>query len=76
MTVQLADSSIRHPEGTAESLLVKVGGSYVLADFMILDMQYDGGMPLILGDHSLEMSRQKSMWGRSDPIPHWERRRT
>jgi hypothetical protein len=49
MTVQLADSSIWHPEGIAGSLLVKVGGSYVFADFMVFDMQDDGGMPLILG---------------------------
>ena len=49
MTIQLADSSIRHPEGVVESLLVNVKGSYVFVDFVVLDMQDDGGMPLILG---------------------------
>ena len=49
MEVQLADSSSRHPEGVVESLLVNVKGSYVFADFVVLDMQDDGGMPLILG---------------------------
>ena len=49
MTVQLAYSSIRHPEGIVESLLVNVKGSYVFADFVVLDIQDDGGMPLILG---------------------------
>jgi len=49
MIVHLADSSTRHPEGLVESLLVNIRGSYVFADFMVLDMQDDGGMPLILG---------------------------
>jgi hypothetical protein len=48
-TIQLADSRIQYPEGIAESLLVKVKGSYVFADFMVLDMDDEGGMPLILG---------------------------
>ena len=49
MKVQLADSLIRHPEGIVESLLVNVKGSYVFTDFVVLNMQDDGGMPLILG---------------------------
>jgi hypothetical protein len=48
MQVQLADSSIRHPEEIVESLLVNVNGSYVFADFMVLDMQDDGGILLLL----------------------------
>ena len=47
--VQLADASIRHPEGTVENLLVFVQGSCIFADFVVLDMQDDEGMPLILG---------------------------
>ena len=48
-TVQLADASIRYPEGIVENLLVFIQGSCIFADFMILDMQDDEGMPLILG---------------------------
>jgi hypothetical protein len=33
MTIQLADSSIKYPEGIVESLLVNARGSYVFADF-------------------------------------------
>jgi hypothetical protein len=39
MTVQLADSSIKYPEGIVENLLVNVRGSYVFVDFMVLDTQ-------------------------------------
>jgi hypothetical protein len=39
MIVQLADSSIKYPEGTIENLLVNVRGSYVFADFVVLDTQ-------------------------------------
>jgi hypothetical protein len=44
MTIQLANSSIKYPEGIVENLLVNV---YVFADFMVLDTQED--IPLILG---------------------------
>jgi hypothetical protein len=47
MTVQLADSSIKYLEGIVENLLVNVSGSYVFADFMVLDTQEE--IPLILG---------------------------
>jgi hypothetical protein len=39
MIVQLADSSIKYPEGTIENLLVNVRGSYVFADFVVVDTQ-------------------------------------
>jgi hypothetical protein len=47
MTVQLADSWIKYPEGIVESLLVNDRGSYVFADFMVLDTQQE--ISLILG---------------------------
>jgi hypothetical protein len=47
MTIQLADSSIKYLEGIVESLLVNVKGSYVFADFVVLDTQEE--IPLILG---------------------------
>jgi hypothetical protein len=39
MIFQLADSSIKYPEGIIENLLVNVRGSYVFADFVVLDTQ-------------------------------------
>jgi hypothetical protein len=39
MTIQLVDSSIKYLEGIVESLLVNVRGSYVFADFVVLDTQ-------------------------------------
>jgi hypothetical protein len=47
MTVQLADSSIKYPEGIVENFLVNVKGSYVFADFVVLDTQEE--LPFILG---------------------------
>jgi hypothetical protein len=47
MTVQLADSSIKCPEAIVENLLVNVRGSYVFADFVVLDTQEE--ILLILG---------------------------
>jgi hypothetical protein len=47
MTIQLADSSIKYPEGIVENLLVNVRGSYVFADFVVLNTQEE--IPLILG---------------------------
>jgi hypothetical protein len=46
MTIQLSDSSIKYPEGIVESLLVNVRGSYIFADFVVLDKQKE--IPLIL----------------------------
>jgi hypothetical protein len=47
MTVQLADSSIKYPECIVQNLFVNVRGSYVFADFLVLDTQEE--IPLILG---------------------------
>jgi hypothetical protein len=47
MTIQLADSSIKYPEGIVESLLVNVRDSYAFADVVVLDTQEE--IPLILG---------------------------
>ena len=49
MCVQLADSTMRYPEGVVENLLVKVKNTFILADFLGLDMEGDIGIPLILG---------------------------
>ena len=49
MCVQLADSTIRYPEGVVERLMVKVKNTYILVDFVVLDMEGDLGTLLILG---------------------------
>ena len=49
MCVQLADSTVMYPEGVVENLLVKVRNTFILADFVVLDMEGDLGIPLILG---------------------------
>ena len=49
MCVQLVDSTIRYPEGVVERLMVKVKNTYILVDFVVLDMEGDLEIPLILG---------------------------
>ena len=49
MCVQMADSTMRYPEGVMENLLVKVKNTFILTDFMVLDMEGDLRIPLILG---------------------------
>ncbi|RLN40594.1 hypothetical protein C2845_PM01G42040 [Panicum miliaceum] len=49
MCVQLADSTIRYPEGIVKNLPVRVQNSFVLADFVVLDIECDLGISLILG---------------------------
>jgi hypothetical protein len=38
-TIQLADSSIKYPEGIVENLFVNVKASHIFADFVVLDTQ-------------------------------------
>ena len=47
--VQLVDSSTRYPEGIVENMVVRVNGSFILANFMVMDMEGDLGIQLILG---------------------------
>ena len=48
MCVQLADSTIWYPEGIAKNVLVRVRDSFVLADFVVMDIEGDLGIELIL----------------------------
>ncbi|KAJ1257363.1 hypothetical protein BS78_K086200 [Paspalum vaginatum] len=48
MCLQLADQSIRYPDGIAEDILVKIWNFIVPVDFVVLDMEIDSKMPLIL----------------------------
>ena len=49
MCVQLADSTIRYPEGIAKNVLFHVRDSFVLADFVVMNIEGDLGIELILG---------------------------
>ncbi|XP_028215047.1 uncharacterized protein LOC114397132 [Glycine soja] len=48
-TLRLADRSIIRPYGVVEDVLVKVHQFTFLADFVIMDIEEDTGIPLILG---------------------------
>jgi hypothetical protein len=48
MFVQLADSTVRHPEGIVKNIYVRIQNCFVLADFVILNMDGDLGLDLIL----------------------------
>ena len=48
MFVQLADSTVRHPEGIVENIYVRIRNCFVLTDFVILNMEGDTGIQLIL----------------------------
>ena len=49
MFVQLADSTVRHPEGIVENIYVRIRNCFILADFVVLNMDGDLGLDLILG---------------------------
>ena len=49
MLIQLADSTVRYPEGIAEHVFVRVRDSFSIADFGVMDMEGDLGVDLVLG---------------------------
>ncbi|XP_022858686.1 uncharacterized protein LOC111379523 [Olea europaea var. sylvestris] len=57
VTLQLADRSLTHPRGIIEDALIKVEKFIFPADFLILDMEEDKGIPLILGRPFLATGR-------------------
>ena len=52
MLVQLAVSTIRYPEGIAEHIFVRVQDSFILADFVVMDMEATSESTSYLGDFS------------------------
>ncbi|XP_022864248.1 uncharacterized protein LOC111384222, partial [Olea europaea var. sylvestris] len=57
VSLQLADTSIKHPRGICENILVKVDKFIFPADFIILDMEEDRDVPIILGRPFLATGR-------------------
>ena len=48
MLVQLADSTVRYPEGRVENIFIGVQDSFVLTNFVVMDMEGDLGVDLVL----------------------------
>nr|XP_029146908.1 uncharacterized protein LOC114924910 [Arachis hypogaea] len=57
MSLQMADRSLKIPNGVVENLLVKVGKFIFLVDFVILDMEEEGHNSIILGQPFLATTR-------------------
>ena len=57
VTLQLVDSSLKHPRGVIEDVLVRVDKFIFLADFIVLDMEEDKEIPIILGRPFLAIGR-------------------
>ncbi|XP_015944446.1 uncharacterized protein LOC107469581 [Arachis duranensis] len=57
MSLQMADSSLKVPNGVVENLLVKVGEFIFHVDFVILDMEEEGHNSIILGRPFLATAR-------------------
>ena len=49
MTLQLADRSVKYPNGIIEDVLVKVGEIYIPTDFVVMEMEEDNQVPILLG---------------------------
>ena len=49
VSLQLADWSIKYPQGVIEDVLVKVDKFIFPVDFIVLDMDEDQEIPIILG---------------------------
>ena len=48
ITLQLADKSLKHPQGVIEDVIVKVDKFIFPADFIVLDIEEDKEIPIIL----------------------------
>ena len=66
MCVQLADYTIRYPEGIAKNVLVGVRDSFVLADFVVMDIEGELEIELILGQPFLRAARARTDVGRGE----------
>jgi len=66
MFVQLVDSSIRYPEWIIKNMLVQVRDSFILANFVVMDMEGDLGVNLVLGRPFLKATRARIDVGRGE----------
>ena len=49
MHLQLVDQSLCYPKGVLKDVIIRVGQSYVLVDFMVLEIGGDVRAPIMLG---------------------------
>ena len=66
MLIQLADSTIRYPKGITEHVFVRVRDSFVLANFVEMDMEGDLGVDLILGRPFLRSAKARIDVGKGE----------
>ena len=45
----MVDQSLRFPEGVVKDVMVRIQGQYILAAFLVLDIQGDNDSPILLG---------------------------
>ena len=57
MSIQLADRSVKYPRGIVKDVLVKVDKFIFLVDFVVMDIEGEGNVPLILGRPFLATAR-------------------
>ncbi|XP_047181166.1 uncharacterized protein LOC124847666 [Vigna umbellata] len=57
MALQLADMSLKYPYGMVEDVLVKVDKFVFPVDFVIMEMEENGDVPLILGRPFMKTAR-------------------
>ena len=60
------NDSIRYPEGIAEHIFVCVWDSFVLADFVVMDMEGDLGVDLVLGRPFLRSAKARIDVGKGE----------
>ncbi|KAJ1275455.1 hypothetical protein BS78_05G136500 [Paspalum vaginatum] len=66
MCLELADCSVRYPEGIAEDVPVKIGENLVPVDFVIQEMGRDSKSPLILGRPFLKAAQANINVGKGE----------
>jgi hypothetical protein len=66
MCVQLVDSIIRYPEGIVKNVLVCMRDYFVLADFVVMDIEGNLEIELILGQPFLRAARARIDVGRGE----------
>ena len=66
MLVQLADSTVQYPEGIAEHVFVRVRDSFIIANFVVLDMEGDLGVDLVLCRPFLKSAKARIDVGRGE----------
>jgi hypothetical protein len=66
MAVHLTNSMIRYLDGIVENILVRVRDSFVLANFVVMDIDSDLGVNLILGQPFLRAAKARIDVGRRE----------